>query len=318
MAKKKSNKFTGVFSIFFSSIKTYFLYLDQCFKYLAFPVLGQVIGIILICTCAYYFRTNIDNIKNISGFFEKDSNLIIVYIAVLLPFLLIFIKALYDYIIAFCSLNLLFYTVSNKKKIKNVDFKSNNRIIERRLFQYVILMLIVTILIIIPPFIFISPLIWLFLCLSFQVFSFEGNISAAGSISRSFELVKSNIIPTIILLLLCYIVTYRFLPDMFIWLSEKISLSYFLINRCESFIQLLPLDNINNYLSIVNIKLDSLTLARAITEGGISFIIIGFTLPFRCCCFTELYKLYDNEKIKEISKESDEIITRAAGRRRKN
>ena len=318
MAKKKSNKFTGVFSIFFSSIKTYFLYLDQCFKYIAFPVLGQVIGIILICTCAYYFRTNIDNIKNISGFFEKDSNLIIVYIAVLLPFLLIFIKALYDYIIAFCSLNLLFYTVSNKKKIKNVDFKSNNQIIERRLFQYVILMLIVTILIIIPPFIFISPLIWLFLCLSFQVFSFEGNIGAAGSISRSFELVKSNIIPTIILLLLCYIVTYRFLPDMFIWLSEKISLSYFLINRCESFIQLLPLDNINNYLSIVNIKLDSLTLARAITEGGISFIIIGFTLPFRCCCFTELYKLYDNEKIKEISKESDEIITRAAGRRRKN
>ncbi len=318
MTKKKSNKFIGVFSIFFSSIKTYFLYLDQCFKYLAFPILGQVIGIILIFTCAYYFRTNIDNIKNISDFFRKDSNLIIIYIAVLLPFLLIFIKAVYDYIIAFCSLNLLFYTVSNKKKTKNIDFKSNNRIIERRLFQYVILMLIITILIIIPPLIFIAPLIWLFLCLSFQVFSFENNIGAIGAISRSFELVKANIIPTIILLFLCYVTTYWFLPGMFIWLSEKISLSYFLINRCESFVQILPLDNINDILSIVNFRLDSLTLARTIVEGGISFIIIGFTLPFRCCCFTELYKFYDGEKIKEISKESDEIIARASGRRRKN
>ena len=48
------------------------------------------------------------------------------------------------------------------------------------------------------------------------------------------------------------------------------------------------------------------------------FLVIGFTLPFRCCCFTELYKMYDSEKIKEFSKSTDEIVKRATGKKGKN
>ena len=50
----------------------------------------------------------------------------------------------------------------------------------------------------------------------------------------------------------------------------------------------------------------------------ITFLITGFTLPFRCCCFTELYKMYDSEKIKEFSKSTDEIVKRATSKKGKN
>ena len=64
MARKKANKFIGVFQIFFSSIKTYFLYLDQCAKHLSFPIFGQLISLILIFTATYFFVKNVEDIKS--------------------------------------------------------------------------------------------------------------------------------------------------------------------------------------------------------------------------------------------------------------
>ena len=90
MAKKKTNKILGAFSIFFSSAKTYFLYFDQCFKYLSFPIFGQLIGLALIFTCTYYFNTNIDSIRNISPFFDK--HIYTIFSIILLPFFIIFAK----------------------------------------------------------------------------------------------------------------------------------------------------------------------------------------------------------------------------------
>ena len=318
MTRKKSNKIIDVFRIFFSSIKTYFLYLDQCVKYLLFPIFGQLISLIILFTIVYYFNTNIDNIRNISAFFEDDKHLFVIYSLTLLPFLIVFMKAVYDYIIAFCALNLLFYTVSNKKKVKDIDFSANRKVIERKIINYVILMFLVTFLLIVPPLIFVAPIIWVFLSLSFQVLSFENDISGQRAISRSIELVKGNVIPTVILLLLCSIVTYWFLPSMFIWACEKLSLITFMIGRIETFVNLLSLDSLNELLSIINFKLDSLTIAKYMAENVVTLIVIAFTLPFRCCCFTQLYKLYDSEKIKDFSKESDEIIVRATGKKRKN
>ena len=316
MARKKTNKFFGVFKIFFSSIKTYFLYLDQTSKALAFPIFGQVISVALIFTFTYFFNTNIDDIKNSLPIFENISNIWLTFFIILFPLFLIFIKAFYKYLVAFSSLNLLFYTVSNKKNVKKIDFKENDNIVKRHFFKYIILLTLVTLILTIPPLIFIAPLTGIFLCLTFQVFVFESDISAFSCISRSTGLIKSNFIPTIILLLLCILTTYMFLPSLFIWACEKISLYYFLMNNCEKLISLIQLDYLTNISipvisDIIKDILSPTALSRHITEGTLSFIILGFTLPFRCCCFTELYKLYDSEKIKEFSKESDEIIKRA-------
>lgn len=318
MAKKKTNKIFGVLGIFFTSINTYFLYLDQCAKYLAFPIFGQLLSVAVIFTLTYYFNTNLGNIKNLAPFLNNDTAPYTLFWIVLLPFLIIFIKALYEYIIAFSALNILFFTVSHKKKVKDIDFKANNKVIKRKLVNYILLMLLVTILLIIPPLIFVAPLIWIFLCLCFQVFAFENDVSAFKAISRSIELVKGNVIATIILLLLVTALTYWFLPVLFIWALNKISFISFLIGRIETFAELISFDYINHFLALVNMDITPLSFASNMAECIITSVIIAFTLPFRCCCFTELYRLYDYEKIKEFSKESDEIISRATGKQRKN
>ncbi|MBQ3641430.1 hypothetical protein II906_05860 [bacterium] len=323
MPRKKSNKIIETFKIFFSSIKTYFLYLDKTMKMLAFPVLGQLISLILIFTATYYFNQNIDSIRSINKFFDSDTNILIIFLVILLPLFIVFIKAFYDFIIAFSSLNIMFYTVSGKKKVKDVDFKSINGVIERNLLNYILLMFLVTLIFILPPFCFIAIITGIFLCLCFQVFALEGEKSAIQSIKRSCELVKSNIFPTIIMLLLCFFTTYQFLPELFNWAFDKAGWSFFLVTTWEPFFKLFPLDNYNTVIDTLksisplfsNLSLDSVTITKIVVEGMISAIVIMFTLPFRCCCFTELYKLFDADKIKEYSKESEEIIKRATNKK---
>ncbi len=318
MANKKSNNLIGVFSIFLSSIKTYFLYLDQCAKYLAFPILGQFISIALILSITYYFSINEYNIRNLMPFFESDRNYYTTFWIVLLPFLIVFTKAIYDYIIAFAALNILFYTVSNKKKVKDIDFKSNKKVIERKLVNYIVLMFIITVMLCIPPLIFISPIIWIFLCLSFQVFALENNVSAIGALSRSIELVKSNFISTVIMLVLCSFTTYFFFPSVFVWASDKIMFTSFIAQNIDKYINLISLTGIDRFLAGFNMSFNTLTVSRTLAEMTVSSFVVAFTLPFRCCCFTNLYRLYDNGKIKEYSKDSEEIIKRASNTKGKN
>ena len=47
-----------VFTVISESLKLYFLNLDKFLKYMTFPIFGQIIGIILIFICSYFFSTN--------------------------------------------------------------------------------------------------------------------------------------------------------------------------------------------------------------------------------------------------------------------
>ena len=237
----------------------------------------------------------------------------VIYLISIAVLLLVFVKAFYDYIINFSALNILFYTHNNKKTVKKINFKENNAVIQRKLFKYIILMLIVTVLLLVP-------FLGIFLCLSFQIFAFESDLNPFQVVKRSFNLTKSYLLPTVIMLLLCFVVTYMFLPSLFIWAIEKSSFYSFLIVSCEKFFNLIPIsdyvNNLNIDYSLKNYLIDNLSplyISKMFVENMFSFIIIGFTLPFRCSCFTELYRLYDNEKIKEFSKNTDEIVKRAIG-----
>ena len=320
MARKKSNNFIEIFKIFFSCIYKYFQYFDQTSKALIIPIFGQIVSLSVILFIAYFYNQNVGNIINFFHFFADDTKLFFVYIIILIPFFYLFLKCFYNYILMFSSLNLLFYTNANKKNIKNIDFKTNNDVIQRKMFSYVVLLFIVSFLFI-PPLIIVTP----FICLSFQVFALEGNISPLRAIIRSIDMVKSNIIPSLILIALCYLLTYLYLPSLFIWVSEKTSVYYFIMGCFEKIANQLPVDISNLPISdlgaitdYINDLISPVSIARNFTEGLLSFIVIGFTLPFRCCCFTELYRLYDSQKIKENSKMTDEIVKRATSKKYHN
>lgn len=316
MARKKHINFLNAFGIFFSSVKTFFLYFDQTTKILLFPIFGQILAIILIFTLTYFYVQNGHSVQAFIPFFNTNERLFITFIVLLIPLFFLFAKAFYEYIIRFSSLNLLYYTNSGKKKVKNIDFEANDNVIQRKLFNYIILMLIITIMCI-TPLILILPLA----CMAFQVFALEGNISPIKAVTRSIEMVKANFIPTMVALALCFFFTYMFLPALFIWAAEKTSIYYFMMGACEKFIVITPLHSMASMTDLgilneyINEILSPVAISRNITEGIISFIVLGFTLPLRCCYFTELYRLYDSEKIKENSKTTDEIVKRATSKK---
>lgn len=313
MPKRKTNNFIEVFKIFFKSIKTYFVYLDQTSKALLFPLLGQLLSVIAMFALAYLFNTNFDTIQKTLPFLNSEVNILVFLIIVFSPFVIIFAKAFYDYIILFSSLNLVYYTHSYKKKVKNVDFNSYNNSIQRRLFNYIVLMIIII------PSMIIAP----FMCLAYQIFAMESDVSPWNAIKRSFSMVKSNFIPSLIMLVLCYVVTYKFLPDLFIWFSRKISLYYFMVSWGEKFASLLPFSSITNQVDlgilndVINEMFSPIKIAKDMASSIISFLVVGFTLPFRCCCFTELYRIFDSKKIKENSKMTDEIVKRAVSKKQR-
>lgn len=310
MRRKKSYNILSVFYIFFTSIKTYFLYLDKLVKYMFIPVIGQVLGLFLIFLATYYYNNNVNNIRKIPFFAQNEEHLLFCLFVILIPFLALFLHSCYRYIIAFSSLNVVFYTLNSKKKVKDIDFKANDRVIENKLFQYIMLMLFVSILCCFPP-------LWIVLCISFQIFSLESNTNFIKAISRSINLTLENIISVILMLIFVSILTYWFFPTLFIWTLEKISIIDFLITHVEIYFQKLPYQSWNSILSLANMQIDSVIISRIFIETILNFIIIGFTLPLRCCCFTELYRIFDNRQIKELSKESEEIIRRASKRKRK-
>ena len=125
MSHKKSNKIISIFQIFFYSVKTYFLYLDQITKRLLFPVFGQLISLYMLGFIAYFFNRNYDNLRKSYPFFENDTNYYLIILITILPFLIIFIKAMYEYIISLTSMNILFFTVS-PSRIPSLTFSTSH------------------------------------------------------------------------------------------------------------------------------------------------------------------------------------------------
>ena len=119
------------------------------------------------------------------------------------------------------------------------------------------------------------------------------------------------------MLILVFGFSYWFLPTLFIWALEKISVVDFLVTRIEFCLRILPYNDWNSILSVFGQHIDSVTIARASVELTLMSVIVGFTLPFRCACFTELYRMLDNEQIKEYSKTDEEIIKRASSKKSK-
>ena len=53
--QKKDSTFVNIVKIFFNGTKLYFLNFEKFFKYMAFPVFGQIVGISMIFFASYIF-----------------------------------------------------------------------------------------------------------------------------------------------------------------------------------------------------------------------------------------------------------------------
>ena len=78
MAKIKDS----VWSIFGKSVKLYFQNFTSFFKYLAFPVLGQILGIILTVAASYFYAENIQKLIATGGIFNNFSMIFLILILI--------------------------------------------------------------------------------------------------------------------------------------------------------------------------------------------------------------------------------------------
>lgn len=294
MAKKdSSNAFVGAVKIFGNGLKLYFLNFEKFFKYLAFPVFGQIIGITLIFAASYIFTLHVSTLTTKSPIFDNIPLVFFILALLTLPGFFIFCKAFWDYLIAMAALNSMASTLLEGSKLE--DLGMHAELIKRRSGSYILFLLLISLIYLVLSF----PILWgllavvfVYMALCFQVFALEEEKSAFAAIKSGINHVKFNFLKTAILLIILGVFTYWLIPGLICWGFNTGNLTGFFSYPVEQYIKLLPINDFNNLLAESHIPytLKSYTISQEIVLLVVSFAVTAFALPLRCICCTELYK----------------------------
>lgn len=282
----------SIWFVLSEGIKIYFSNIDKFFVYMLFPVFGQIIGIALTFGLTLGFADKIA---------EKADNLTsaLVYILLLaIPGLLIFVKAFWNFMVAYVALNSMTEAAVTTGKV--YDFQSHNEVATRRTFKYVLFLLAISVLMSVGSSIFfIIPgfVLWIYCILVFQVFTFEPDLSIPDCFKRSFLLVKGSWGRTFILMAILSFFSIYILTEGITVIFNYLNLTDYICSLFNFIGNALPLDIINRALAYGNI---SPVTARMISEWifvtVLGCIIGGMTLPIRSICWSLWYKSLSDMK----------------------
>lgn len=297
MAKIKDS----VWSIFYQGIKLYFINFGSFFKYMAFPVFGQISGIILTFLASYLYSVNLPKWIVQGGIFDNFSMIFLVLIIIILPGLLIFAKAFWDYLVAYGAVNSM---VDNMLKSGKVyDFPAHTQLITRRMASYVGLWLLFglfTIIASFPLFWVIAGILFVYFVLIFQVFTFEPDKSPIGCFQKSTAIIKGNFARTLGLMILVGALTYWILPDGIKFLFDFVNFIGVLAVPIDVWAKQLPIEQMNQLLlkTPTAYQLTSLLIAKSIVSFSLGYIVICLTLPLRSICWALWYKNLNKGEVK--------------------
>lgn len=284
MPKKQKNSL----SILTESIGLYFSNFDKFLKYMTFPVLGQIAGLILVFLTTYLYAINmpklIDKYPNLNSF----STLIIISVIISLPGLAIFCKAFWEYLIAYGSINSMFENMLQSGKV--YDFEAHTELIKRRTWSFICLWFLFGIFSLIA----VCPLMWIicaifaiYFVLVFQVFTFEPELSPIGCVKKSLMLIKGHFRDTFLLFALIGALTYIAIPQIIIKGFDAIGLNIAFSNAIMPFVNLLPELDFSTYgLGIIKHS----DMALFTIQTIIAQILIQYTLPMRSILWSMWYK----------------------------
>lgn len=308
MAKKKEPVIISALKIFFEGTKLYFKNVGKFLAYMSFPVLGQVIGVVLIFTTVHLFGNNIEKIVAINPALNNISVMLITMLLLTIPSFMLFFAAFWKYLVAMGALNSMANNLISSAKLE--DLSIHNDTVTRRMPAFLFLVLILSIISLVG----LIPLLWvvllvvmIYLSLVFQIFALEENLNAVEIIKKSFQMVKGNFFKTTFVLFLLWLFTYNILPELFNYAFEKLNLYNYLCIPVEAFSRNLPLEDVQNtvqtILSAINsntsFTLDVAEFSKTIVMNILAVCIIGYTLPLRSICCTLLYKDLEIKKLKE-------------------
>lgn len=279
---KKNKTPLGIFT---ESIGLYFSNFDKFVKYMTFPVLGQIGGLILIFGLYYLY------IKYIPA--DLDFNLLILLaILVTVPGLAIFLKAFWEYLVAYGAVNSMLDNMLKSGKV--YDFDAHTELIKRRTVPFVGIWLLVGIFSLLSA----LPIFWVpcgilavFFVLIFQVFTYEPELSPVGCAKKSMLLIHGHFASTFMLIALAGALTYVFVPQIVLSISEILKITDALSNVAGAFLETLPILEINKYLALAYIPPITIEgLSTLVVSSFISQIFIQYTLPLRSILWGMWYR----------------------------
>lgn len=274
-----------VLNVFFEGLKIYCVNIHKFLLYMLFPVLGQLLGLFLIFGLNFWFTQNYQNLVIKYPALNDFSTLIGFVVLTAVPGLLIFIKAFWDYLVAYVALNSMTEGYLNTGKV--YDFKAHNSIVSNKMFSFIALWFvfgIFTFLAVIPIFWILGGIFFVYFILIFQVFTFENGLSPAGYFKRSFDIIKGHFAATFVLMLILVIFTYVLLSSGLSVIFDYLNWTNVLSKGLEAWAFTLPIEPLEPY------GITPAIIGKSILDNIILFVTIGFTLPLRSICWTLWYK----------------------------
>ena len=296
----KDNK--TVFEIFMEGVGIYLKHLTTLLKYMSFPVLGQILGLILALVLPIGF------VNSFGASLVDSSNTFLIAILLSIPGIILLTKAFWEYLVAYVSVGSMAENTIKSGRIYDINAHKKVATMSKRVGEFITLWIffgIFGIIAILPPFWLFAAIIFVYIILIFQVFTFERNSTAMECFTKSTKLVKGHFLSTIGLLLFVGILTYFLLPK-----AAEFILDIFQITKLFTMIldpiiaEALPIDQWNSAFAVLNMQymITSLYITKSIISSIISWLVISYTLPLRTICWTLWYKQLSIKEIKSNSK----------------
>ena len=294
-----SKKHKTPLNIFTESIGLYFSNFDKFIKYMTFPVLGQIAGLSLVFLLTYFYAKNMPGILEKITVLNNITLLFAILFLLILPGLAIFMKAFWEYLVAYGAINSMLENMLKSGKV--YDFDAHTELIKRRTLPFVglwFLFGIFSLISVIPFFWVLCGVFAVFFVLIFQVFTFEPEQTPLGCVKRSFQLVKGNFVSTFMLLALVGALTYVFIPQLANMLFEYTKLTKIFSNMILPIINELPLKEWSNLLAYLYLPaLNAEKIAIFTVTTFVAQIFIQYTLPLRSVMWSMWYKELNGGKI---------------------
>ena len=274
--------------IFAESIGLYFSNFDKFVKYMSFPVLGQIAGLGLVLLITFFYTQNLPNLIEKYPALNNFNALILLSIIITLPGLAIFIKAFWDYLVAYGAINSMLDNMLKSGRV--YDFDAHTELVKRRSVPFVglwFLFGIFSILAICPLFWVICGILAIYFVLVFQIFTFEPELSPAGCVKRSLNLIKGHFASTFMLMAFVGLLTYLFIPQIVIKLFDIGNINNFFANLIMPIVSQLPDLNLQMY-GLPEISKENIALFTI--QTFVAQILIQYTLPLRSILWSMWYR----------------------------
>lgn len=307
MAKiKVENSFIWVI---LASIRIYSANFLKLTGYMLFPVLGQVLGLLLVFCLAGLFTAYLPELMEKYPFFDSIPAIIGCVLLLTIPGLLIFVKAFWEYLVAYGAINSV--TESFLMTGKVYDFPAHKATVTAHTFRFIVLWLLYSVFwsFAIIPFLWVpAAILFVYFILVFQVFSYEPEQSPVDYFTRSFNLIKGNAIRTVLILFIIGLFTHVLFVQGVLVLFDFTKISHFLgAILQETLVTYVPIDAINDFMLMINPSFNYITepkVAEFFVYNIVAFLVIGFTLPFRSITWALWYKVLREKEQNILSKQT--------------